>query len=164
MNGLPVDPFVLNLLQQKETMSAYDPNNVKCGCEEEAALVYCNDCGAFFGEKCLKNHKKGKITLTHSPMTVDDYFKESGPGSRRMFCQTHPTLEVDSFCKQCQQATCPSCGVESHGSHQGLVKLLNLAADFSRELIRSAGNVHLCRFPPFVDAQHSSDFSLGPNP
>ena len=83
-------------------------------------------------------------------MTVDDYFKTSGPASRRLFCQSHVTLEVDSFCKQCQLAMCPSCGVESHGSHQGLVKLTNLVADFSKELIRSAANVCPLLLIPFV--------------
>jgi len=36
--ALSVDPFVHNLLQQKETLSSVDPNNVKCACEDEAAL------------------------------------------------------------------------------------------------------------------------------
>jgi len=139
--ALSVDPFVHNLLQQKETLSSVDPNNVKCACEDEAALIYCNDCGNFFGEKCLKAHKKGKISATHSTTSVDDYFKASGTGSRRLFCHKHGALEIDTYCKQCQEAMCPSCVVPDHANHQGLVKLAEVAADFSGELKKAASTV-----------------------
>jgi len=139
--ALSVDPFVHNLLQQKETLSSIDPNNVKCGCDDEGAVVYCSDCEAFFGERCLVGHQRGKKTSTHSTVTVDDYFKSSGPGSRRLFCPKHGALEIDTYCRQCQEATCPSCGVESHGSHQGLVKLAEVATNFSGELKEAASTV-----------------------
>ena len=139
--ALSVDPFVHNLLQQKESLASVDPNNVKCGCENEAALVYCNDCGTFFGENCLKNHKKGKISSTHSTVTVDDYFKASAPASRRLFCHRHGALEIDTYCKQCQEAMCSACVVPDHANHQGLVKLAEVAADFSGELTQAASTV-----------------------
>jgi len=139
--ALYVDPFVHNLQQQKESLSSVDPNNVKCGCDDEGAVVYCSDCEAFFGEKCLRAHSRGRISATHSTVTVDDYFKASGPGSRRLFCHKHATSEIDTYCKQCQEAMCPSCGVEGHGSHQGLVKLAEVATNFSGELKEAASTV-----------------------
>jgi len=139
--ALPVDPFVLNVHKQKEYLASVNPNDVQCVCEDEPALVHCDICEEFYGEKCLKAHSKAKKTSNHPTQSVDDYFKTFGPGSRRLFCQTHPSLEVDSFCKQCQQAMCPSCGVAGHGNHQGLVKLADVATDFSGELKQAAATV-----------------------
>ena len=156
MAALSVDPFVHNLLQQKETVASVDPNNVRCGCEDEAALIYCDNCEAFFGEKCLVGHKRGRKTSTHSTASVDDYFKASGPGSRRLFCHKHRAFEIDTYCKQCQEAMCPSCVVPDHASHQGLVKLIDVAADFSGELKQAATTVRsnlflLVAFSPQLD-------------
>ena len=140
--ALSVDPFVHNLLQQKETLASVDPNNVRCGwCDDEPAVEYCGECETFFGEKCLGGHKRGKKTLSHSTTSVDDYFKASGPGSRRLFCHKHGALEIDTYCKQCQEAMCPSCAVPDHVNHQGLVKLAEVASDFSGELKQAASTV-----------------------
>ena len=141
LSALPVDPFVLNVNKQKETLASVNPNDVKCGCGDEDCVIYCDQCAAFIGESCLKFHRTSKATSSHITMTVDDYFKSSGPASRRMFCQTHETLEVDTFCKQCQLAMCLSCAVPDHVSHQGLVKLTEVASDFSGELKQAASTV-----------------------
>jgi len=74
-------------------------------------------------------------------VTVDDYFKASAPASRRLFCHRHGALEIDTYCKQCQEAMCPSCVVPDHVNHQGLVKLAEVAADFSGELKKAASTV-----------------------
>jgi len=139
--ALSVDPFVHNLLQQNETLASVDPNDVKCGCEDEAAVEYCGECETFFGEKCLGGQKRGKKTLSHLTISVDDYFKSSGPGSRRLFCPKHGASEIDTYCKQCQEAMCLSCAIPDHVNHQGLVKLTEVASKFSGELKEAASTV-----------------------
>ena len=55
LSALPVDPFVLNLLRQKESLASVNPNDVKCGCGDEDAVIHCDQCAAFIGEGCLKS-------------------------------------------------------------------------------------------------------------
>jgi len=139
--ALPVDPFVLNVHKQKEYLASVNPNDVQCVCEDEPALVHCDICEEFYGEKCLKAHSKAKKTSNHPTQSLDDYFESSGPGSRRLFCHKHGALEIDTYCKQCQEAMCLSCAIPDHVNHQGLVKLAEVAADFSVELKKAASTV-----------------------
>ena len=139
--ALLVDPFVLNLNKQKESLASVNPNDVQCVCEDEPALLHCDICEEFYGEKCLKAHSRAKKTSNHPTQSIDDYFKASGPGSRRLFCHKHRAFEMDTYCKQCQQAMCPSCVVPDHANHQGLVKLADVATDFSGELKQAAATV-----------------------
>jgi tripartite motif-containing protein 2/3 len=136
VSGLPVDPFVLGLVQQKEATANINPNDVKCDCGDEPALIHCPNCELFFGEKCSQVHGRSKANKSHSVVTVDDYFSGSGPTTRVIFCQTHPALEIDTFCKTCDQPMCPSCIVPIHNSHN-LMKLKDISLDFTGEILKS---------------------------
>ena len=69
--ALPADAFVLNLLKQKETLAAINPNDVRCACGEEAATCYCELCEEFLGESCLKLHSRAKKSQSHQTTTLD---------------------------------------------------------------------------------------------
>jgi len=115
---LNADSYVLGVAKQKESASKVNPNDVKCGfCEEEPATVHCTNCEQFLGERCQKGHAKSKATAAHVPVKVDDYFKGSGPATRILFCQHHPGLEIDTFCKTDDQAMCTKCAIPAHNSH-----------------------------------------------
>ena len=134
VGALPADSFVLGLAKQKETASKVNPNDVKCGfCEEEPAVIHCASCDAFIGGNCCKAHSKSKATAAHVVVTVDDYFKGSGPATRILFCQFHPGSEIDTFCKTDDQPMCTQCIVPAHNSHS-LVKLKDVSLDFSSEI------------------------------
>ena len=93
------DSYVLGVAKQKESASKINPNDVKYVCDDEPATVHCTSCDMFLGERCLKPHAKSKANATHVVVKVDDYFKGSGPATRLLFCQHHPGLEIDTFCK-----------------------------------------------------------------
>ena len=135
VGALPADSFVLGLVKQKETASKVNPNDVKCDCDEEPAVVHCANCEAFLGERCQRTHAKSKATATHVVAKLDDHFKRSGPATRILFCQFHPASEIDTFCKTDDQPMCPSCAVPSHNSHD-LVKLKDVSLDFSAEITK----------------------------
>jgi len=137
--ALSADSFVLGLVKQKEAASKDDdPNDVKCACNEESAIVHCALCELFFGENCQKGHKWSK----HEVVNVDDYFKESEQTTRILFCQLHPTSEIDTFCKTDDQPMCAKCGVSSHQSHS-FVPLKDISLDFSAEITKALQPVRL---------------------
>jgi len=128
--ALTADTYVLGLAKQKETASKINPNDVQCSCEDEPALVHCNMCDAFFGDRCAKSHLKSKANASHVVVKVAEYFKGSGPTTRILFCQHHPGSEIDTFCKTDDQPMCSKCVVPNHNSHH-LVKLKDVSLDFS---------------------------------
>ena len=155
--ALNADSYVLGVAKQKESASKINPNDVKCEfCEEEPATVHCTSCGMFLGERCLKPHAKSKVNATHVVVKVDDYFKGSGPATRILFCQHHPGLEIDTFCKTDDQPLCAKCAVSSHKSHD-FIPLKDITLDFSAEITKA---LQLVRLSPFFLHETSLNASM----
>jgi len=135
--ALTTDSCVLGLAKQKESAAKINPNDVKCDfCEEEPANVHCGSCKMFIGGNCSKVHNKAKATAAHVVVPLDEYFKGSGSAAHILFCQHHPALEIDTFCKTDDQPMCAKCAVPAHNSHN-LVQLKDISLDFSAEITKA---------------------------
>jgi len=128
--------FVCARSGQTETTSKVNPNDVKCECEDEPAIVHCASCDSFMGERCLRTHAKSKANANHVLVKVDDYFKGSGQTARVLFCQYHPGSEIDTYCKTDNHPLCSKCVVPAHNSHN-LVQLKDISLDFSAEITKA---------------------------
>jgi len=109
----------IDSLTKSLTSTGKDVNKVKCeGCDEEkAATMHCIDCGQNFDDYCLSVHRKMKISSSHQLIPLHDALKGKVEVKRAPRCKKHAILEINTYCKTCQEAICPQCAVADHRKH-----------------------------------------------
>jgi len=108
----------IDSLASSLTSTVKDANKVKCeGCDEENATMHCADCGQNMGPSCAGVHKKMKVSASHQLVPLHDALKGKVEVKRVPRCQKHIGMEIDSYCKTCNEAVCAKCGIEKHSAH-----------------------------------------------
>ncbi|XP_070540405.1 E3 ubiquitin-protein ligase TRIM56-like [Ptychodera flava] len=108
----------INDLQQ--ILSDVNPDSEKSLCDvcEKEATLWCQDCGEFFCDDCVKPHKRMRLLKEHKLMTVDEYTEKMSSEHFRLiqprFCDKHSSTQLEFYCDSCQVPTCYKCTVVEH--------------------------------------------------
>jgi len=92
---------------------------VKCeGCKgDENATVHCVDCDEYFGPNCAAAHMNMKISSKHQQIPLEEALAGNAAVKRIPRCQEHIGMEINTYCKTCNDAVCAMCAVEKHSGH-----------------------------------------------
>jgi len=92
---------------------------VKCvGCKgDEDATVLCVDCDEYFGPSCAGVHKNMKATKSHQQIPLEEALAGNATVKRIPRCQKHIGMEINTYCKTCNDAVCALCLSEKHSGH-----------------------------------------------
>ena len=143
IDALPKNIFAANLIDivrqddvqvQAGTVASNTENRQLCTLEtdecSQPATVYCDVCDVYMCKQCELSHKNSKFTRKHKTMAIT----QATTRDRKPFCSKHPSILLDSFCKDCNLIICSSC-LSDHEGHtcSGLNSAMN---DFRRQLER----------------------------
>ena len=79
--------------------------------------MHCVDCNDNMGALCAAAHRRMKPTAAHQQIPLEDYLAGNATVKRIPRCQKHIGMEVDTYCKTCNDAVCYKCAVEKHSGH-----------------------------------------------
>ena len=124
MRKLPVNFFILKLLEIKKVSSNVS-GNICCDlCENEAdetsprnATAYCFDCQKSLCDKCCKHHKKLRHISLHKVMEFGKQQTDEMLKCITTYCEIHTEESVKYYCSDCKKAICSTCYVEDHNGH-----------------------------------------------
>jgi len=118
VSSLECNAFIKSLAKTAKANKGDVNRVIKCdGCREENANVHCVDCQENFGPSCLIPHKNMKISAAHKQISLTEAMSGDMAIKRLPRCQKHAGLEIDSYCRSCNQAICARCGIENHSGH-----------------------------------------------
>ena len=69
------------------------------------------------GPSCLAVHGNLKITASHQLVPLHDAPRGQVEVKRVPRCQEHIGMEINTYCKTCNDAVCAMCAVEKHSGH-----------------------------------------------
>jgi len=126
----------IDSLTKSLTSTGKDVNKVKCeGCDEEkAATMHCIDRGQNFDDSCLSVHRKMKISSSHQLIPLHDALKGKVEVKRAPRCKKHAILEINTYCKTCQEAICPQCAVADHRKHD-ILPLEEMSTELQDDIV-----------------------------
>ena len=133
--------FVNRLKTTFSTMEiAYNKVEVKCEVcidTQEEAKGFCQQCGMFICNECIKSHKRMRTFTSHEVILLDG----SNQGKVRAFvrektritkCTNHEE-PLTMYCFQCDRLICCQCKVEDHKEHD--CKVCSLAAPIAKKSV-----------------------------
>ncbi|XP_077989936.1 E3 ubiquitin-protein ligase TRIM45-like [Glandiceps talaboti] len=117
LNDNHVVNSLLEVIHSKQDEASV--KKLKCeGCDENDASHFCCDCSQYFGESCVKVHKRMKSSSSHTVFTIEEYkeLKRTKPSSAqpKEFCKVHPQNELKYYCDTCQKPICMECTIFDH--------------------------------------------------
>ena len=109
----------INFLVKSAKAHEGDINRVvKCdGCEDEDATMHCIECSENLGPSCSGVHRKLKATATHQQISLEEALAGNATVKRIPRCQKHIGMEINTYCKTCNDAVCALCLSEKHSGH-----------------------------------------------
>ncbi|XP_070540303.1 E3 ubiquitin-protein ligase TRIM56-like [Ptychodera flava] len=121
VSGIKNNRFINDLLEIIKEMDKRMKISPKCeGCHCEAKF-WCNDCGQFFCDECVKSHSVVRSLKGHQLITMEDYkVKKESPDFRALrphFCENHRDNKLEYFCDTCKVPVCLKCTVVEHVTH-----------------------------------------------
>jgi len=146
---LPSDRFIKNLCESARASASLDVNKIMCElCDGlTPAQGFCQQCAQHTCKTCQRIHKKARSSQSHEFVTVDESLVAGLKGWRLLICTNHSTQEINSFCRDCQEAVCPQCAVDFHAKHD-VAKVEVVATEARKEISLKVAQVCL---PSFVD-------------
>ena len=126
----------IDWLTKSVTSTVKDANKVKCeGCNaQEDATTHCVDCGQNFGATCVTYHQNLRATSNHQLIPLHDALKGKMEVKRIPRCKKHHIMEINTYCKTCQEAICPQCAVADHRKHD-ILPLEEMSAELQDEIV-----------------------------
>jgi len=110
--------FIGSLVKPTKAIGGDVNRMVKCeGCDEENATMHCADCGQNMGPSCLAVHRRMKMSASHQLIPLHDVLKGKVEVKRIPRCQQHIGMEIDTYCKNCNDAICARCILARHKGH-----------------------------------------------
>ncbi|XP_056019366.1 uncharacterized protein LOC130054248 [Ostrea edulis] len=103
---------------------------LECGIEdcEKNCEFYCNPCHQQMCKQCREKHLKNPEYKNHEVVLYQQR-KQQLPVEK---CKTHPTKDIDIFCKECKVPICSKCAtLESHSGH----KFIDLETIYAEKLL-----------------------------
>ena len=134
--------FFVNRLKTTFSTMEIAFSNVEVKCEvcidsQEEAKGFCQQCGMFICNECIKSHKRMRTFTSHEVILLDG----SNQGKVRAFVRekTHITKctnheePLTMYCFQCDRLVCCQCKVEDHKEHD--CKVCSLAAPIAKKSV-----------------------------
>jgi len=163
VEDLPIN-YTAGVVTASIKKESVDPNHVVCElCEENEATVKCSNCAQFQCDSCKKIHPKAKSSSQHQFVAIDEALKEGSASStsRILYCQKHPHLEVNSYCKTDQTALCAECAVDFHSGHN-VDRLVNISKGFKDTISTLVNKVRILSFSLFSNLKTNPLLGEGP--
>jgi len=108
-------------VKPKPIASLPPPTTIMCSsCEEEQAVVMCEDCQLYLCEDEFRAHKRAGKTRHHSlvslcpPQPNQSTSSSSHHGSQSFKCSSHKGVELELFCQTCEKLVCLRCAYDEH--------------------------------------------------
>ena len=110
--------FIGSLVKPAKAIGGDVNRVVKCEtCDDEDAMMHCADCGQNMGPVCLAPHKRGKLSASHQLVPLHDALRGKVEVKRIPRCLQHIGMEMDTYCKTCNDAICARCILAGHRGH-----------------------------------------------
>ena len=79
--------------------------------------MHCVECNQHVCPTCARTHKRIPATAGHQQIPLEEALADNTTTKRIPRCQKHVGMEIDSYCKTCEEALCARCAVEKHPKH-----------------------------------------------
>jgi len=110
--------FIDSLVKSAKANSGDINRVVKCDtCDDEDATMHCVDCNDNMGALCAAAHRRMKPTAAHQQIPLEDALAGNLSLKRIPRCQKHIGMEINTYCKTCNDAVCALCLSEKHSGH-----------------------------------------------
>jgi len=121
LSNLSTDLYLLNALENHNSLKNLTHEQKGCVVEENEATHYCLDCEEHFCEGCAKVHQKSKATKNHQVIPIGEMKDQTqinviSKSSSQLYCQIHQSEEIKLFCEDCKEPICSLC-IDKHRAH-----------------------------------------------
>ena len=91
----------------------------RCDDSNDAAVVYCCDCGQFLCDYCKKGHKRNKKEVNHELIDLETKGSIELPTIKHeeVYCTRHTDQKMIYYCNDCEKLVCPNCLPIKHKDH-----------------------------------------------
>ena len=95
-------------------------------CSEQPSVAFCQDCGEYICEECVKAHKKVRQVSSHVIVSIDSLrtsMIKSEAGrlpvvAQELKCSKHKDEPLKLYCHTCYKLVCRDCIVIDHKGHE----------------------------------------------
>ena len=126
----------------------------RCDDLNDAAVVYCCDCGQFLCNYCKKGHKRNKKEANHKLIDLETKGSIELPTVKHEegHCTRHTDQKMIYYCNDCEKLVCPNCLPIKHNSHMDKIEDYIDVGETARKALKQSVASYDGVIPPVTEA------------